>query len=339
MIEFLFEYGMFLAKVLTFVLGIIVVLSVIMSLAQKGKPENGTLIITHLNKKMEEIRHSLQSEVLTKPEWKKWNKAEKKLAKEKSKQSPEAVGRLFVLRFHGDIRASETNGLRECISAILEIAHQPDEVLVVLDSPGGFVPNYGLASSQLQRLRAHNLSLTVAIDKCAASGGYMMACVANKILAAPFAIVGSIGVVAQLPNFNRLLRKNDIDFEMYTAGEYKRTVTLFGENTEKGREKFQEELETTHQLFKEFISIHRPIVDINVVASGEHWPAAIAKKLKLVDDLMTSDDYILQKIKSSEVFELAYEQKPKLTEKLLSSVSTAFEKLLFKINHLPSSFK
>lgn len=339
MIDFFFEYGLFLAKALTIVIGILVTVGVLIALSHKGKSDEGTLVITHLNQRMNEIRNSLQAEVLPKPDWKKWLKSEKKAEKAKRKQasSQENTGRLFVLRFDGDIRASETEGLRECISAILEVAQKPDEVLVVLESPGGFVQNYGLAASQLQRLRAHDLALTVAIDKCAASGGYMMACVANKILAAPFAVVGSIGVVAQLPNFNKLLKKNDIDYEMHTAGEYKRTITLFGENTDQGREKFQEELEETHGLFKQFIAIHRPVVDIEKVANGDHWHAAIAKKLNLIDDLMTSDDYILQRMKSSEVFEIAYEEKQKLTDKLLGSVSMAFEKLVLKLINLPAA--
>lgn len=337
MIEFLFEYGLFLAKVLTVILGIILVLVTVFSLAQKGKSEEGTLVLTHLNQKMDEIRKSLQTEVLPKAQLKKWIKAEKNTEKERQ-TIREKQGRLFVLRFDGDIRASQTHGLRECISAIIEIANASDEVLVILESAGGFVQHYGLAASQLQRLREHGLVLTVAIDKCAASGGYMMACVANKILAAPFALIGSIGVVAQLPNFNRLLKKHDIDYEMHTAGEYKRTITMFGENTDEGRAKFQEELEETHTLFKEFISIHRPNVHINEVANGEHWHAAVAKKMELVDELLTSDDYILQKIESNDVFELAYEEKEKISDRILGSFTSALEKGLLKLFHLPSQF-
>ena len=108
---------------------------------------------------------------------------------------------------------------------------------------------YGLAASQMQRIRDKKLKLTVCVDKVAASGGYMMAVVADKIIAAPFAVLGSIGVLAQVPNFHRLLKKHDVDFEMLTAGKYKRTLTMFGENTDKGREKFQEDIEDTHVLF------------------------------------------------------------------------------------------
>lgn len=330
MIEFLSEYGLFLAKTLTLVIGILVVFSTLFSLAQRTRSEGGTLTITSVNQKMTEIRQSLLGEIFSKGEWKKWVKEQKKAAKEKKKTDAES-NRLFVVRFDGDMRASQVTPLRECISAIVEIANPKDEVLVVLESPGGFVPNYGLAASQLQRIREHKLNLTVAIDKCAASGGYLMACVANTILAAPFAIIGSIGVVGQLPNFHRLLKKHNIDFELHTAGEYKRTLTIFGENTDKDREKFQEEIEETHTLFKEFIAMHRPSVVLSEVATGEHWHAAVAKKLNLIDGLQTSDDFILDKTKSHDVYELAYEVKPKLSERLFGGMSLAVENTLLKL--------
>lgn len=331
MLDLLPEYILFLAKTLTFVFAFIFIAFFIFAISQKNKSSDGMLVITHLNKKCNEIREVIQSEILSKSELKKWHKALKKSEKEKTKKEDENSPRLFVVRFDGDIRASATHTLRECISAVLSIAHHGDEVLIILESAGGIVQNYGLAASQLQRVRAHNLLLTVAIDKCAASGGYLMACVANKILAAPFAIVGSIGVVAQLPNFHRLLRKNDIDYEMHTAGEYKRTITIFGENTDEGRKKFQEELEETHRLFKEFITIHRPVVDVSKVANGEHWHAAVAKKMNLIDELLTSDDYIMEKIKQGEVFELSYEEKQTFPEKLWKNISLVIEKSLYRL--------
>lgn len=335
MLDLLPEYVLFLAKTLTFVIAFIVVVFLVFALSQKGKSHEGMLVITHLNKKYHEIKEVIQSEVLSKSEHKKWHKALKKEEKEKSKkESDEHTPRLFVIRFDGDIRASATHTLRESISAILSISQPGDEVLIVLESAGGIVQNYGLAASQLQRIRAHNLALTVAIDKCAASGGYLMACVANKILAAPFAVIGSIGVVAQLPNFHRLLQKNNIDYELHTAGEYKRTITLFGENTDEGRKKFQEDLEEVHQLFKEFIAMHRPAVDISKVSNGDHWHAAIAKKMDLVDELLTSDDYIMEKIAQREVFELTYEQKQTFPEKIMKHVSLALEKSLHRFVEL-----
>lgn len=334
MIEFLSEYGLFLAKTLTLIIGIVILVSALLAIAQKSKNEDGTLVISHINEKFDDIRHSLQSETLTKFEWKKWAKEQKQASKAKRKNEkkiPESSHRLFVVRFDGDIRASEVTGLREIISAIIETASAKDEVLIVLESPGGFVHGYGLAASQLHRLRQHDLHLTVAIDKVAASGGYLMACVAHKILAAPFAIVGSIGVIAQIPNFHRLLNKHNIDFELHTAGEYKRTLTLFGENTEKARKKFQEEIEQTHDLFKAYISQHRPQINIEEVATGEHWHAAQALKYRLVDEIQTSDDFILAKIKTADVFELSYEFKQNITEKITKGIFQATEAFLFKI--------
>lgn len=331
MLEFLLEYGLFLAKTLTFVVAILVVVASIMHLRQRHKTPAGTLFVIPLHKKLVELVENVQEEILDKPTWKQWQKKIKKGAKERSKTLSQEVAqstpsRIFVVRFEGDLRASHTQNLRECITAILSVATDADEVFVILESAGGLVSHYGLAASQLERIRAKGLPLTVGIDKCAASGGYLMACVADKIIAAPFAIIGSIGVVAQLPNFHRLLQKNHIDFELHTAGDYKRTLTLFGENTNKGREKLHEELEETHQLFKEFIATHRPSVDLQKVATGEHWYGTVALKMGLVDQLMTSDDYLLSKLQTTEMFEFVYEPKQSFSQKLLSSASATLEK-------------
>jgi len=197
-----------------------------------------------------------------------------------------------------------------------------------IESPGGMVHSYGLASSQLKRLRDNDINLTIAVDKVAASGGYMMACVANKIVAAPFAIIGSIGVIAQLPNFNKVLRKMDVDFEQHTAGEYKRTLTVFGENTDEDREKFREELEDTHQLFKAFITENRPELDIEAVATGEHWFGTRAIEKGLVDEISTSDDLIIKAVKDSEVFEVSYEIPKTLSEKIGLNMEAAFNRFV-----------
>ena len=239
--------------------------------------------------------------------------AEKKKSKEKQKNQKHAVkegeperARMFVIDFKGDIQASEVNSLREEITAALSVAQEEDEVLVRLESPGGVVHGYGLAASQLQRVRSRGITLTVAVDKVAASGGYMMACIANRVLAAPFALLGSIGVVAQIPNFHRLLQKNDIDYEVLTAGEYKRTLTVFGENTDKAREKFVDDLEDVHALFKEFVKEHRPTVDIEEVATGEAWFGRRALEHRLVDELETSDEYIIERCDEMDVFHIRY---------------------------------
>ena len=220
------------------------------------------------------------------------------------------------MHFKGDISASETAALREEISAIVQVAKPNDEVLLCLESPGGVVHGYGLAASQLMRLKQHNIKLTVAVDKVAASGGYMMACVADKIVSAPFAIIGSIGVVAQIPNIHRLLKKHDVDVDVMTAGEYKRTVTMLGENTEKGKQKFQQELEETHQLFKQFVSQNRPHLDVEQVATGEHWFGQQALNLNLVDEIMTSDDLLLQAMKEKQLIGVKYVVKKSLLQKV-----------------------
>ena len=276
-------------------------------------------------------------ESLQKAEEKKLNKAKKKQLSDEKKASKKISdlsipqrSKVYVLNFDGNISASAVGHLREEITAVLTQATPNDEVLLKLESAGGMVHSYGLASSQLDRLRKKNVPLTVCVDKVAASGGYMMACVADRILAAPFAIIGSIGVVAQMPNFNKVLKKHDVEFELLTAGEHKRTLTMFGENTEKGREKFIEELEDTHQLFKDYVSTRRPQVDIEKIATGEIWFGSRAKDMALIDDIQTSDEYLVSRIEEADVFEVAYVFKKKLHQRLGIAAEESADRLLLK---------
>lgn len=316
--EFLIEYGMFLAKFGTVALLLVLTVGAIIVIVMRSKGDMEQLNIKNINEKYETMSLMLNSQVLSKKSLKKYLKQHKQEQKEKDKDTDEERKKVFVLDFKGDIKASTVSSLREEVTAILSIADKRDEVLVTLESGGGTVHGYGLGASQLKRISDRGISLTVAVDKVAASGGYMMACVADKIIAAPFAIIGSIGVLAQIPNFHRLLKKMDIDFEQITAGDYKRTLTLFGENTDQDREKFKEELEDTHHLFKEFVKDNREQVDIDKIATGEHWYGKRAIELKLVDELITSDDYLTNAVKEADVFEVMYERKKPVTEKLIS---------------------
>lgn len=324
--HFLAEYGLFLAKVITFVLAILLVVSFIIAFATRGKDAKEKLKIKKINQKYEDYKNALEEEILTKSELKKSLKAQKK--EHKKIASEQVRKKAFVLNFQGDIRASATHSLAEEITALLTIASPQDEVILRLESAGGMVPHYGLAASQLQRLREKNIPLTIIIDKIAASGGYMMACVANKIYAAPFAIIGSIGVIAQLPNFNRFLKNKDIDFEQITAGKYKRTLTVFGENSEEGRLKLQEEINSIHTLFKQFITMHRPQVNIDKVATGEYWHGAEAQDRLLVDDITTSDDYLLKLSKETDLYEVHYSCKKPLLSKLSRGVQNSLQSFL-----------
>ncbi len=316
--EFLAEYGMFLAKLSTVSIMLIVITGAIIFIVIRIKGDGEHLNIKNINDKYETMSFMLNSQVLSKKNFKKYLKKHKQDQKEKEKKSTDERKKIFVLDFKGDIKASTVSSLREEITAILTIADKKDEVVVILESAGGTVHGYGLGASQLKRIRDKGIELTVAVDKVAASGGYMMACVAEKIIAAPFAIIGSIGVLAQIPNFHRLLKKMDIDFEQIAAGDYKRTLTLFGENTDKDREKLKEELEDTHHLFKEFVEDNRGQVDIDKIATGEHWYGKRAIDLNLVDELITSDDYLSSAAKDADIYEVKYERKKPVTEKLIS---------------------
>lgn len=328
--EFITEYGLFLAKTATFVIAVMIIVGVLAGLGGRvRKNTRGELEITHLNEIMDDMGNALHGAMLNPSEQKQLKKQKKKEAKA-SKKAPSEKKRVFLLDFKGDMKASAATNLREEITAVLSQANDKDEIVVRLESAGGMVHSYGLASSQLDRIKKKGIPLTVCVDKVAASGGYMMACVADKILAAPFSILGSIGVVAQLPNFNRLLKKHDVDVELHTAGEHKRTLTMFGENTDEGREKFVEDLEDTHELFKDFVSQHRDSVDINAIATGDIWLGTRAKELSLVDELMTSDEYIVELSADANIYEVKYAHHKTLPEKVGLAAESSADRLLLR---------
>lgn len=328
MLTALIELGLFTAKTIIIFLFIVLVLIAILGILAKAKEKmKNRLCIRNLNKKYAEVSEELLAETLSKKQFKQFKKDQKAKEKAEEKSAPEKKN-IYVLSFHGDMKASSVDALREEITAVLNIAKPRDEVIVRLDSAGGIVHCYGLAAAQLMRIRAKAIPLTIAIDKIAASGGYMMACIANKIICAPFAIIGSIGVIVQLPNFHRLLKDKHIEFEQLTAGEYKRTITLFGENTEAGREKLREEIETVHTLFKNLIAENRRSVNIAEVATGEYWYGSKALELKLVDDIKTSDDLLLECSQSANLYEIHYETKKPLLSKLSAAANAVKEKCL-----------
>ena len=343
--EFLTDYGLFLAKVVTFVIVAIVVVSIIVSATHKERDDDeddGELQIRKLNEKYRKLRESIQARLMSEHERKAWNKAKKKKDKAEKKagkakktdaDAPEAAPkRIYVLDFDGDIKASDTDPLRRAISAVLSVAEPgKDEVVIRLESGGGLVHAYGLAAAQLDRIRSKGIHLTACVDKVAASGGYMMACVADKIIASPFAVLGSIGVVAQLPNFHRLLKKNNVDFEILTAGEHKRTMTIFGENTDKGRQKFLDDLEDTHGLFKDYVSERRPDLDIAAVATGDIWFGKRALEVKLIDEIKTSDEYLIEACDRADVVSVSFQRKRTLPEKLGLAISAALEHTVWRV--------
>lgn len=348
MTEFFFEYGLFAAKLVTFVVAVLFVIVASTYLTRRvRKSKKGHIETTRVNDAVDAMRHAMDAGTTDPYSFKMHSKQRRKEKKKESKARKKALKqaaagngdletatakkpRVFVLDFNGDLRASAVSRLRREITALLTMARDGDEVVVRLESGGGMVHAYGLASSQLQRVKERGVDLTVCVDKVAASGGYMMACVANRILAAPFAVLGSVGVVAQLPNFNRLLKKNDIDFELITAGEYKRTLTILGENTDKGREKFTEEMEDVHRLFKEFVSQHRPVLDIEAVATGESWFGQRALDLALVDELTTSDEYIVKACETSDVVEVRYVEPRALPERIGILLQETLDGLLMR---------
>lgn len=323
MSEFLAAYGLFLAQLATLAFVMFVIVAFIVASRKRGHAEG--LVVEHLNRKLEESADQLKLAVEGKGRYKKALKARqkdrKREEKARAKEEP-AKPRLYVLDFKGDLRATAAASLREEVSAVLHVAKAGEQVLVRLENSGGTVHEHGFAASQLVRLKQHGLKVVVAVDKVAASGGYLMACVADRLIAAPFAIVGSIGVLAQLPNFHRLLEEKGVDFEQIMAGRYKRTLTIFGKNTDEGRAKLQQEVEDIHELFKAQIREHRPQVDVEAVATGEHWYGIRALELNLVDELKTSDDVLLEAAKDHDVYHVAYKRRRSLQERIWGGAET-----------------
>ena len=330
--EILVDYLIFLLKVFTIALAITLPLLIIIGSSKNKSQPKGKLSITNLSDKFEDMGNALKGSLMNPKELKKFNKDLSKDKKKKNKTENEET--VFVLNFNGDIQASEVEKLKQEVNSILLSESECKEVVLKVESGGGSAYAYGLCAAELKRLVDNEISLTVCIDKVAASGGYLMSCVATKIIAAPWAIVGSIGVIAQLPNFHRLLKKNSIDFEMHTAGAFKRTLTTLGENTEEGREKFKSELEDLHLIFKNFVKEQRPQVDTEVVATGEVWQGEEAVKVGLVDSLETSDNYLVNLSKEAKLFEIEFVEKKNLTERFAFSMQLIIEKTLFKFYDL-----
>jgi serine protease SohB len=324
--DFLNETLTFGAKGFIVFLTIVATLSVAVSLLSRrrraGRPR---LDVKLLNQRYEALGDALRHGVIGPKAFKAWVKARKK------KKDDETRPTVYVLDFDGDLLATSVTSLREEVSAITAVAKPQDEVVVRLESPGGAVSHYGLAAAQLARLREKNVKLTVCVDRVAASGGYMMACVADRIVAAPFAIIGSIGVVAQVPNLHRLLKKHDVDFEEMTAGEFKRTVSVFGEITPKGRQKFIEQLDETHSLFKQFVKTNRPKLDVDQVATGEYWLARRGVELGLVDQLSTSDDYLIDRVKDANVYSVSFKPEHGWRQRLGRASAEIVERAVMRV--------
>ena len=335
--DFITDYGMFLAKAVTIVISIGIVVGLIGSAGQKNRKgdKKGSIKVSRINEHIDELRDALRGSVLDKEQLKAIEKIEKKKAKDQERKKKKLIGeedtkvkRYFVLNFEGNIAADAVASLREELTALLSMATDSDEVILRLESPGGMVHAYGLASSQLLRIKNQKIPLTICVDKVAASGGYMMACLADKLVAAPFAIIGSIGVLVQLPNFHRVLKKYDVDYEMISAGEYKRTLSHFGEITDKGKDKVQEDVENIHNIFKDWVKTYRPSVEIDSIATGETWVGTQAKDRYMVDEIKTSDEVVIEACESSEVYEIEFEIKKSLQVRLASLLEESATRLL-----------
>ncbi len=317
----------FALKALITVVALITVIGAVVSMASRqGRASAGHLVVRRLNSRFAALVSALRGAVFGRKEAKRARRRERRKERDGRRRQ-----RVFVLDFHGDLAATQVRALRHEVSTVLGVAQEGDEVVLRLESSGGLVHAYGLAASQIARIKGKGLRFTICVDRIAASGGYMMACLGDELLAAPFAIIGSIGVVASVPNLHRWLERHGVDYEEMTAGEFKRTVSFLGRISPEGREKFQEQLEDTHGLFKDFVKDNRPGIDIDKVATGEYWFGTRAKELSLVDRLVTSDDYLLERMAVAEVFHVSYKPPQPWRQRLGTAAAGAMEQAAFRL--------
>ncbi|MGO2392794.1 MAG: protease SohB [Halomonas sp.] len=334
MSEWVAELGTFLVQT-AIVIAMLVIGLLLVTRSRQAKERGLTLRVEQLNDQRLDRSRRLRLATALPSARKKLLKTfrqneKKRLKVQKNDQQAPPASRVWVLDFHGDLKASQTEHFAQEISAIIDVASEEDEVVIRLESAGGLVHAYGLAAAQMDRLSAAGLITTVCIDKVAASGGYMMACTAQHIKAAPFAVIGSIGVVAQVPNIHRLLKKHDIDVELLTAGKYKRTLTVLGENTEEGKDKFLDDLENTHRLFKHYVTERRPTMDIDSLATGEIWYGSEALPQLLVDSVGTSEAYLTERMAQVQVYTVKLEAPKTMSRKLGLAVSAGVETAALK---------
>ena len=324
--SYLYELSLFGFKTLIIVIGVALVIIIPLVISQKANPKEAfqkKLKLENMQEKLNRYVLQAKEETISKKEFKNYIKKIKKEEKNASKKK----GRSFVLTFAGDVMATQVENLRDEITLLLQLVTKNDEVVLLLESRGGSVAHYGLAASQLQRLRDRNISLTICIDRIAASGGYLMACVGSKILSAPFAYVGSIGVIFTTPNLSRLLKKHDVDYQEVTAGKYKRTVTTFGEITDEKKKRLKEQLDTIHVQFKNFLKQYRPNLDLEKIATGEVWLGLEAKNLGLVDEIACSDDHLMDSLKERDVYKVSLKAKKPFLKKLFKKLESQKEAL------------
>ena len=328
---FWLDIAAFLVKALIIVAAVGGLAVLIARLARSSEPKDQEIKVRSLDDRYDDMRDAMNGALLDRKERKALTKTLKKEAKAaaKARRGQEPGKRIYVLAFKGDLRASAVKRLGAEIDAVLIAARAgTDEAVIRIESPGGTVTGYGLAAAEILRLRERKINVTASVDQVAASGGYMMACAADRIVAAPFAIVGSIGVVAPVPNLHRLLKKNEIDFEEITAGEFKRTVSVLGEITPAGREHFREKLDTTHHAFKAHVAQCRPNVDIERVANGDYWLAREALSLGLVDEIMTGDELLFRSRDGARLYEVSTEARKTLLQQLLSGLGGTAQKAI-----------
>ncbi|KZX82185.1 hypothetical protein A3715_00045, partial [Oleiphilus sp. HI0009] len=286
------------------------------------KNSDGRIIVKSLNEEYQEIQDALLKFKPLKPI--------KSSSIRKFKASPNKQS-IFVLDFKGDKTASSVGSLSKEVSAILSVAKPNDEVFLRLESPGGTITGYGLASQQLIRLREAGIRLVVSVDEIATSGGYMMAAVGDRIIASPTSMLGSIGVIMEVPNFYNLLDRAGVQFHQFTAGKHKRLVSMTNKIGDAAKDQINQDLEKSHELFKNHVHTYRNSVNLESVSHGDVWSAKYCLDNKLVDDLMTSEAYLFDRASRANIFHISWDVERSFSDKLSSFAAQASINTLDKV--------
>lgn len=298
----LISLGTFLLKTSIVVIAAVYLIAMFFREIRASSLTQKRILVQRYADAVRKLSEPLLHRSLAPSQWTARAKSEKRRKKKEAAQTQSPKERIWVLDFEGDVNASAVRDLKDEITALLQVAKPNDQVLVRLESGGGTVVGYGLGASHLERIRNAGMRLVTGVDKVAASGGYMMAAVGDEILAAPFAVIGSIGVIATVPNIRPLLDEKGVRVLEVTAGEYKRTITPFSDVTPERLGKLQDQLSEVHELFKSHVAARRPALDIDGIATGEYWYGTTAQTLGLVDQITTTDDWLLKRLESHDIF-------------------------------------
>ncbi|MDP3296608.1 MAG: signal peptide peptidase SppA [Thermodesulfovibrionia bacterium] len=166
-------------------------------------------------------------------------------------------------------------------------------VVIRIDSPGGAVAPAQEIYKEIVKLKKEK-KVVASMGSVAASGGYYIACPADKIVANPGTLTGSIGVIMEIPNIEGLMKKIGVETKVIKSGKHKDIASMFKSMTEEERKILQSVLDDVHDQFIRAVSEGRNMKYENIkeLADGRIFTGKKAKELGLVDTLGNLDDAV-----------------------------------------------